>query len=194
MKKLISLLVAGSLIAACNNSDETKTDNNAPNSAASTTDEAKAENKNNSGTDQATTDFIMKAAQGGMMEVQLGEMAQRNASSQAVKDFGSRMVTDHTKANNELKALADARNVQLPTVLEGQHREHVNDLGKKSGADFDKAYMDMMVDDHNEDVDEFEKASNNLKDDGIKAFAAKTLPVLRSHLEAAKNVQQQVKK
>jgi len=176
-------------MAACNNSNE-----NAPNSAASVTDKAKEANKDESGTDKETTDFIMKAAQGGMMEVQLGEIAQRNASSQAVKDFGARMVADHTKANTELKAIADARNVQLPSVLEGQHREHVNDLGKKSGVEFDKAYMDMMVDDHNEDVEEFEKASNNLKDEGIKAFAAKTLPVLRSHLEAAKNVQQQVKK
>lgn len=198
MKKLMSLLIAGSLMMACNNNadekDQTAQPTNASNSAASTTDAAKEANKANSGTDQATTDFMMKAAMGGMMEVQLGEMAQRNASSQAVKDFGSRMVKDHTQANNEMKAMADARNVQLPTVLEGQHREHVNDLGKKSGAEFDKAYMSMMVDDHKEDIDEFEKASNNLKDEAIKAFAAKTLPTLKSHLEAAKNVWQQVKK
>lgn len=198
MKKLMSLVIASSLIiTACNNADEknkTEEPKNAPNSAASTTKAAEEANEANSGTDQATTDFIMKAAMGGMMEVQLGEMAQRNASSPAVKDFGKRMITDHTKANTELKAIADARNVQLPAVLEGKHREMINDLGKKSGSEFDKAYMNMMVDDHNEDVDEFEKASNNLKDAAVKAFAAKTLPVLRSHLEAAKNVQQQVKK
>ena len=199
MKKLMSFFIASSLIiTACNNSDDetNKTDQprNAPNSAASTTKAAEEANEANSATDQATTDFIMKAAIGGMMEVQLGEMAQRNASSPAVKDFGKRMIADHTKANTELKAIADARNVQLPAMLEGKHREMMNDLGKKSGAEFDKAYMNMMVDDHNEDVDEFEKASNNLKDATVKAFVAKTLPVLKSHLEAAKNVQQQVKK
>lgn len=198
MKKLIPLVLASSLIiAACNNSDETnKTDRpqNAPNSAASTTDSAKEANKANSGTDHATTDFIVNAAMGGMMEVQLGEMAQCNALSQAVKDFGKRMITDHTKTNTELKAIADARNVQLPSVLEGKHRLNINELGKKSGAEFDKAYMYMMVDDHKKDVDDFQEAANNLKDEGVKTFAAQTLPVLKSHLEAAKNVREQLKK
>jgi putative membrane protein len=198
MKKLIQFALASSLIlSACNNSDETnKTDQDthASNSAGSTTDKAENSNRMDAATDQATADFMMKAAIGGMMEVQLGEIAQRNAASQAVKDFGTRMVTDHSKANEELKALANARNVKLPAMVEGEHREEVNDIGKKSGVEFDKAYMNMMVDDHKKDVDEFENAANNLKDEGIKAFAAKTLPILKSHLEAAKNVQQQLKK
>lgn len=197
--KLIHFALAGSILiaAACNNADETNekhTDSHAPNSAGSATDKAADANKTDAATDQSTVDFMMEAANGGMMEVQLGEMAGRNAASQAVKDFGARMAADHSKANAELKAIADARNVKLPAVLEGKHREHVNDLGKKTGAEFDKAYMNMMVDDHNEDVDKFEKASNNLKDETVKAFAAKTLPILRQHLQAAKNVQQQVKK
>ncbi len=189
MKKLIQFALAGSMLAmtACN-------DNNSKgeNKAEDTKEQAKEANKTDAATDQATADFLVNAANGGMMEVELGKMAQQNARSQQVKDFGNMMVTDHSKANEELKAIAQARNVKLPTLVEGKHRDHMNDLGKKSGAEFDKAYMDMMVDDHQDDIDEFEKAANNLSDEGVKAFAAKTLPVLRTHLQAAKNTQQQL--
>jgi putative membrane protein len=191
-KQLLCLMAAGSMFAmACNNSDtgDGKTDNN----AASTTEAAKDANDKNSAVDDNTNDFFMKAAKGGMMEVEAGKTAQTNAASADVKNFGSRMVTDHTKANDELKAIAAAKNVTLPAVLEGDHREHLNDLGKKTGNDFDKAYMDMMVDDHDKTVNMFEDAANNSKDADVKAFAAKTLPVLREHQQMAKDLNAKVK-
>ena len=191
MKKIIHITLAGLIMAGVGCND---TDNKADTYASSTKDQAEKANETGAATSENNSDFLMTAASGGMMEVELGQMAQRNAASQQVKDFGSRMVTDHTKANEELKSLAASRNVTLPAMAEGKHREHMTDLGKKTGSEFDKAYMDLMVSDHSEDIDLFEKAANNSKDEAIKAFAVKTLPVLKAHHEAAKNIHQQLKK
>jgi putative membrane protein len=133
-------------------------------------------------------DFAVEAADGGMMEVDLGNYAQQNALNPRVKEFGAMMVRDHSKANDELKSIAATRNVALPTATSDKHKKKMDDLMKKKGKDFDKAYMDMMVDDHKEDVKKFEKASNECKEPTIKAFAAKTLPILRTHLDSAKAI------
>lgn len=138
--------------------------------------------------DSATTMFITKAASGGMMEVQLGQIAQERAQSQRVKDFGQMMVRDHGKANDELKSIATAKNVTISDSLMPDHKHHVADLQKRKGAAFDKAYMSMMVRDHEKDISEFEKASNNLSDGEVKAFATRTLPVLKTHLDSATNI------
>lgn len=134
--------------------------------------------------------FAVEAASGGMMEVQLGELAQQKASSQRVKDFGAMMVRDHSKANDELKSLAGMKNITLPPAPGEDHMKHIEELSKKSGREFDREYMDMMVEDHQEDVNKFEQASQNSKDPDLQAFASKTLPVLRAHLDSAKNIQQ----
>ncbi|KAA2240906.1 DUF4142 domain-containing protein [Chitinophaga agrisoli] len=144
--------------------------------------------------DNDVSDFAVKAASGGLMEVKLGELAQQNASSRRVKDFGSMMIRDHSKANDELKGLAAAKTITLPDSVGDEHQHHIDELKKKNGTAFDKAYIDMMVDDHNEDIDMFDKASNNLKDPDLKGFAAKTLPVLHTHLDEAKNIQQEMRK
>jgi putative membrane protein len=135
--------------------------------------------------DSATTMFMTKAASGGMMEVQLGQLAQQQGQSQRVKDFGAMMVRDHGKANDELKSLASAKNVTLSDSLTAEHKRHVTSLQNKKGTAFDKAYMSMMVQDHQKDIQEFEKASNNLSDGEVKAFATRTLPVLKAHLDSA---------
>lgn len=137
-------------------------------------------------------DFIKKAASGGMMEVEAGQLAKTKGQSQEVKDFGSRMVTDHGKANDELKTLAQQKNVPLPTKLEHKHKSVVDKLNKVSGADFDKKYMSEMVKDHKADVEEFRKASQKVKDPEVKAWVEKTLPVLEQHLQNAKEVAQKV--
>lgn len=137
---------------------------------------------------KADQKFVMDAAQGGMMEVQLGQLAQQNAQSQDVKNFGQRMVTDHTKANDELKALAQQKGITLPTEMKHKMKSEADKLGKMSGADFDRHYMKMMVKDHEKDVAEFRKATKKVKDPDLNAFAAKTLPVLEQHLQQAKEV------
>jgi putative membrane protein len=105
-----------------------------------------------------------------------------------VKEFGEQMVTDHTKANDELQAVAAKKNVTLPTDLDAKQAAVRDRLAKESSKKFDRAYMAAMVTDHKEDVAEFERASKS-SDPDVKAFAAKTLPTLREHLKMAKQVQ-----
>jgi len=157
-------------------------------------DSAQAVNDTTAAVDEESADFAVKAASGGMMEVQLGDAAQQLASGTRVKEFGNMMVRDHSKANDELKTLAATKNITLPDSVGEDHRKHIDDLKKKKGADFDKAYIDMMVDDHKEDIDMFEKAANNLKDPDLKAFAARTLPTLRAHLDSAQTIRETMRK
>lgn len=144
--------------------------------------------------DEESADFAVKAASGGMMEVQLGGTAQTNAASPRVKEFGNMMVRDHSKANDELKSLAVTKNIALPDSVGEDHKKHIDDLTKLKGAKFDREYIDMMVNDHEDDVDMFDKAANNLKDPDLKAFAARTLPTLRAHLDSARSIQETYRK
>ncbi|HXG94909.1 MAG TPA: DUF4142 domain-containing protein [Blastocatellia bacterium] len=137
--------------------------------------------------------FMMKAASGGMMEVELGRLATQRAASADVKNFGQRMVDDHSKANDELKRLATQKGVTLPTQLEGEHKDTLDKLSKLSGADFDREYMETMVDDHTEDVSEFESQSTKANDPDLRAWVVKTLPTLRDHLQMARDVDAKVK-
>ncbi|GAB3927119.1 DUF4142 domain-containing protein [Larkinella terrae] len=130
------------------------------------------------------SEFAVKAASGGMMEVELGKLAEQKAQSKSVKDFGAMMVADHSKANEEFKTLAASKNISIPATLSEEHQKHVDDLSKLSGAEFDKEYVKLMVDDHKEDIDLFKDASFNAKDPDVKAFAGKTLPTLQKHYEA----------
>jgi len=138
--------------------------------------------------------FVEKAAMGGMVEVELGNLAQQKAASAEVKQFGSRMVTDHTKANDELKQIASSKNIDLPTALDKKHRGDVDKFSKMSGAAFDKAYMSHMVDDHKKDVSDFKKEASSGKDADVKGFASKTLPTLEEHLQMAQKTNDAVKK
>lgn len=138
-------------------------------------------------------DFAVEAADDGMLEVQLGTLALTKATSPQVKQFAQMMVDDHTKANNELKALAQTKNISLPTVLGNENQRDYDNLNEKTGADFDKEYMDMMVKDHKNYVDDFEKQAENGKDAEIKSWAAGKLAALRQHHEMAEKTQESVK-
>ncbi|WP_298735412.1 DUF4142 domain-containing protein [uncultured Chitinophaga sp.] len=157
-------------------------------------DSAQDVNDTTAAVDDESADFAVKAASGGLMEVQLGDIAQQQAAGTRVKDFGNMMVRDHSKANDELKSLAVTKNITLPDSVGAEHKQHIDDLKKKKRGEFDQAYIDMMVNDHKEDVDMFEKAANNLKDPDLKAFAARTLPILRGHLDSARAIQETQKK
>jgi len=133
----------------------------------------------------ADNSWVTKVAQGGMLEVELGKLAESQASSDAVKQFGTRMVTDHSKANEELSQLASRKGITLSTSLDAKHQATKDKLSKLNGAAFDRAYMDAMVKDHREDVAEFKKESTTGQDADVKAFAAKTLPTLEEHLNMA---------
>jgi len=130
-------------------------------------------------------DFMMDAAMGGMMEVELGRMAAQQGSSVAVKQFGQRMVDDHSKANEELMSLASSKGITLATTMDEKQHKDMMKLQAMTGADFDRAYSKMMLSDHKKDVSEFEKQSTKGTDPDLKAFASKTLPTLREHLQMA---------
>lgn len=129
--------------------------------------------------------FMQKAAVGGMAEVELGKLAQDKGASDQVKQFGGRMVEDHSKANDELKEIAGAKGVQLPTSLDAKHQKMMERMQKMSGVQFDRAYMSEMLKDHKVDVADFQKESRSGRDADVKGFATKTLPTLQEHLQMA---------
>jgi putative membrane protein len=137
--------------------------------------------------------FMVEAASGGMMEVQLGQYAATNAASAAVKQFGQMMVNEHKKSDSILSAIAQVKNIAIPNVPGEKHQAHINDLTKKKGAEFDKDYMKMMVEDHEADIKKFEEISKDAKDEDIRNFATNTLPVLRKHLAQAKKIKDGLK-
>ena len=194
MKKVLMLLATTACIAIACNNDAKKND-------SEERAEAQNEKKDSSvvllgvNTDSLKDDkdFMIEAASGGLLEVELGKLAQTNASSAAVKSFGKMMITDHTKANSELTALAKAKNVTIPSVPGEDAQKHIDELKTKKGADFDKAYVDLMVDDHKEDIDEFQKAADDGKEPEVKAFASKTLPTLKEHLQKIQAIQSSMK-
>jgi putative membrane protein len=137
--------------------------------------------------------FAVKAARGGMEEVELGQLAEQKANNEAVRSFGQKMVTDHSKANDDLKQIVAQKGATLPTQL--THKEHatMEDLQKATGADFDKTYVRAMLKDHREDVKEFKEASKDLQDPELRSFAAKTLPVLEEHLKMVESMEPTIK-
>ena len=137
--------------------------------------------------------FVTDATRGGMEEVQLGQLAQQKANNTAIRDFGQRMVTDHQKANDDLKQIVQKKGALIPTSLSHSETSTLEHLQKLSVADFDKAYISYMFRDHKKDVKEFEKATKNLSDPELKAFAEKTLPTLQEHLTQAQNLEAQFK-
>jgi len=132
--------------------------------------------------------FVMDAARGGMAEVKLGELASRQASNSAVKEFGQRMVTDHSKANDELKQLASSKGITLPSDTDKKHKATYARIQKLHGAAFDSAYVKDMLEDHQKDVADFRKEANKGQDPDIKSWAAKTLPTLEEHLTMVKGI------
>ena len=139
------------------------------------------------------TDFAKKAAVGGMAEVELGKVASEKASNPRVKEFGEKMVADHTKANAALKAAASKEGITLPTSIDAHEQHEMNEIKNLSGADFDKKYMAEMVEDHKKDVREFEEAAKKDPNSEVGRFAQQTLPTLREHLQMAEDVEKQVK-
>jgi putative membrane protein len=138
------------------------------------------------------TQFAKKAAQGGMAEVKLGQLAQQKGTADSVKKFGARMVEDHSKAGDELKQAASQEKITLPTDISAKDKTTYDMLSKLSGAAFDRAYAKDMVRDHEEDVAEFNKEANSGHSPAIKDFATQTLPTLKDHLKEAKEMRQNV--
>jgi putative membrane protein len=136
--------------------------------------------------------FAKEAAQGGMAEVKLGQLAEEKGSNDSVKSFGKRMVGDHSKADDKLKEVASRESITLPTDISAKGQATYDRLSKLNGAAFDRAYARDMVKDHETDVAAFQKEANAGKNDSLKSFASETLPTLQDHLKQAKEMMKTV--
>lgn len=138
--------------------------------------------------------FAENAADDGMFEVQVAELAKTNASSQQVKDFAAGMVTDHSAANEELKNLAATKNISIPESLSEDKQDKYGKLAEKKGKEFDEAYADMMVKAHKDAIDLFEDEAEDGNDVELKQWAADKLPTLRHHLQMAEELENKTDK
>ena len=139
------------------------------------------------------TKFVKESALGSMAEVEMGKLATQKASSEAVKQFGQRMVDDHSKANQQLKQAAAKSNIEVPASLDSKHQSHIDKLAKLSGPEFDKAYLKDQVKDHEHDVNKFKDEAQYGSDPNVKQFAMATLPTLQEHLSAVKDLKKATK-
>lgn len=139
-------------------------------------------------TESPDQQFVMEAAEGGMLEVKLGELASRKGASQDVKAFGKTMVTDHTKVNEELKALAQKKQITIPTAIGAKKQQKYDSLAALSGEQFDMLYMNMMIASHEQTIGLFQTESNKGQDADLKKWADSKVPALKHHLEMAKKL------
>jgi putative membrane protein len=184
MKKLNLLFVAAAaagLLQACSGTKSSS----GSDSSATTTDSSKVTTvqTDSSAMVMADTTFAAKAAVGGMAEVALGKMAAAKGTDSKVKDFGNMMVMDHGKANVELMSIAKAKNIVLPAGLDAEHQAKSDSLSKLAGAAFDKGYVEVMIEGHKKTLALMQSEAANGKDAELKAFAAKTAPVVQMHLD-----------
>lgn len=197
MKKLmLSLFLAGAMTCFGQTSGTSSPDQNSSSSTSSdqSTQSTHAKHHSKGAAGEASAKggsdavFVKKAAQGGLAEVELGKLASEKASSDDVKQFGQKMVDDHSKANDQLKQIASQKSMDVPSELAPKDKAVVDRLSKLSGPAFDRAYMKHMVMDHSKDAAEFKKESNRGSDQDIKGFASSTLTTIQDHLKMAKDI------
>lgn len=136
---------------------------------------------------RSDADFLVEAASGGNLEVQLGHMVENKSTSEQVRAFGSMIIKDHEEGGEKLKRLAIAKNIILPDSISAAQQKRKDKL-QKENSDFDRAYMNLMVDDHKKDIREFQKAAKDASDSEVKAFAADHLTMLYKHLDSAEKI------
>src|SRR5215217_2376823 len=183
MKKLVYVLTISVALAAqsCGNSSGSATDTSDTTEMAA--DSMMAGDTSRNTVAASDTAFANKAAVGGMAEVEFGKLALEKANNPKVKDFASMMVKDHGKANDELKAIASAKNIMLPSTLDTEHAKIHEELNSRTGVEFDKAYVKAMVEGHKKTLALMEDGSKNCQDAELKGFAARTAPVVKHHLD-----------
>jgi putative membrane protein len=134
--------------------------------------------------------FMTTAARGGLAEVQMGQLAQQNGRSAAVRRFGQQMVSHHGQSNQEMLALAQQKQITPPSTMGAEHQRIYDDLAKLRGSAFDRAYAQAMVRDHQEDLRAYQAEAQNGTDPDVKAFAARYVPILQEHLRMAQQLPQ----
>jgi putative membrane protein len=189
MRRLICLMLfAGAMACKNNQQDSVKIAKEANRDKADTGSNITMNKDKETATmavEKADANFAVEAANGNMIDVQLSALAKTKAVNSRVKHFASMMITDHMKIDKDLQKLATEKNITLPQALSDEAKNDINRLSKKDKSDFDGSYMHMMLTDHKQLVDKFEKAATDCKDPELKSFINETLPVLRKHRDSA---------
>jgi putative membrane protein len=195
MKKLsyvFMIVLAAFAIEGCNNPQkDAKQSADSVNKTKDTTTNAASTGGISVAADDAK--FATTAAAGGMAEVEIGKLAEQKTTDAQIKNFATMMVTDHGKANAALMDIAKTKNITLPATLDADHQKKMDDLSKLSGKDFDKAYVDAMVDGHKKTLDLMQDEAKNGKDADLKAFATNTAPTVQMHLDAINKIHASMK-
>jgi putative membrane protein len=142
------------------------------------------------GLDENAKEFMKESASGSMMEVQLADVAMQKTQNQEVRNLAQTIKTDHEQLNSQMEQLAQQKQVMLSDSLMDDHRKKVEDLQQKSANEFDKAYVDMMVKDHKDDIDKYEKMRDDTQDSDLQALINNSIPVLQKHHDQAKQLQE----
>jgi putative membrane protein len=185
MKKLLVTMSSLALLVGCAQTESEMGASGTGSSAASGVAGVTTRGEASGQLTAADANFVKTAAQSGMAEVRMGQLFAEGAQSKALRDFGQRLVTDHTKANQELIQIAASKGFSAPSQPAAKHEKMMEGLSKLKGAEFDRSARQHAVMHHQEDVQMFQKASQSLKDPELKAFAQKTLPTLQEHLKMA---------
>lgn len=197
MKNSVLALLCVAALTACKKNESTVTDTSTDSvDMAYPMDSAMTDTTMVSGTTQMNEQdrtFANDAAKGGMMEVMVGNLAAGKATNAKVKSLAEMMVRDHSKANDELKSWATGAAFTLPSAVDDNQKKEHDDLQARSGAEFDRAYADMMVRHHTETIEKFKQQASGGSDSSLKAFAEKTLPTLEHHLMEAQAARDAVK-
>jgi putative membrane protein len=186
MKKAIIILSTAIIVMACNNESNDSVDK--ADSANKKNIDSPSTNSQTVMTDEESSSFLVKAADGSMMEVQLGQMARERGIDLKLKSFAAMMVHDHSAASDEVKAMAANRNVVLPPSVSDDGKKIIDDLTSKTSKAFDRAYADAVIKKHQSDIDMFEKAGDKVNDSEIKIFINNTIPKLKNHVDSLKEI------
>lgn len=189
MKKvLLPALLAAALVSGCSQNRANPRNENGENQSTAGQDNISGSNTSPNSLNAQDKGFAQMAATGGQAEVALGNLALQKASSPKVKEFAQKMVNDHGQAGQQLQQIAGKKDFDLPNMVPTEAQEEQDKLSKLSGAQFDKEYMRFMVEDHQKDAQEFEKARNEVSDPDLKRFAVQTLPIIQEHLRMAQQI------
>jgi putative membrane protein len=156
----------------------------------SASDRSSNAGQSSSSLSSADQKFAKMAAEGSQAEIKFAQLAQQKSSDQQTKDFANQIITDHTKASDQLKPIAQQKGITLPDQMNSKDQAEYDRLSKLSGDAFDKAYFRFMTRDHRKDVAEFKREAQNGTDPDLKSFASETLPTLEHHLQMAENNRQ----
>lgn len=186
MKNLFISLVTIGVCIACNNSGKSSVEK------ADSINEANLDtglNRNDVVVDEASSTFIVRVANNGMTETQLASIAEQKGTYLDVKSFAAMLYRDHSGVNQTVKDLAATKNIALPASITEEKQKEIDNLNKKTGKEIDKEFISMMIKSHKSSIESFEKAVTEVKDPEVRAFADKTLPTLRAHLDSAEKIQ-----